>query len=71
MEDSGNGGERQMTSIFSATCGFSRPAKTRPTLLLVAMSSTPLATEKTLAWWLAERTALKHLAGSMSFGVNR
>ncbi len=60
-----------MVSSLAASSGFSRAKKRTPTELLVDTSSTPLATENELAWWLAERTVLKHLAGSMPLGVNR
>ena len=60
-----------MVSILAASFGFSRWKNRMPTELLVAASSTPLATENALAWWLAERTVLKHLEGSMPLGVNR
>src|SRR5205809_1006575 len=42
-----------------------------PTVLLVATSSTPLATENELAWWLAERTTLQHFAVGALHGAKR
>ena len=71
IELSGSGGDVQITSIFFASSGCWRWKNRMPTVLLVATSSTPLATENELAWWLAARTALKHFAGSMPFGVYR
>src|SRR5436190_22328195 len=71
IELSGNGGEVQITSSFSPTCGGSRLANSRPTVLLVATSRTPLATAALLAWWLEERTVLKQVVGSTPFGVKR
>ena len=71
MPDSGIGGETQMSSICDASCGFSRRMKTVLTELEVATSTTPVATAKALAWWLAERTVLKHWFGTMPRGLNR
>ena len=60
-----------MVSTLAASSGLSRLAKVTPTVLPVATSSTPLATENMLAWWLAERTCLKQACGSIPLGPNR
>ena len=60
-----------MSSTWAASCGFSLRMNRVLTLLEVATSITPVATPKALAWWLAERTVLKHWLGTTPRGLNR
>ncbi|OHB34764.1 MAG: hypothetical protein A2882_13125 [Phenylobacterium sp. RIFCSPHIGHO2_01_FULL_70_10] len=79
MGSSGSLGDSQITRTLSATVGWpfwrfcsSRSRCRRSAVeLLVATSSTPLATAKRLAWWLAARTWAKQVSGSMPRGANR